>query len=49
MYGVLVCRKVSKNKLEDVCDLCEHKDDARVMMKTHKYMLCELNKNETML
>ena len=44
----MVCRKVSEDKLEDVCDLCEYKDDARGMMKTHnisfhKYMLCTCN------
>ena len=46
--NIVGVQEVSEDKLEDSCDLCEYKDDARGMMKTHntsfhKYMLCTCN------
>ena len=40
--------EVCEDKHEDGCDLCEYKDDARGMMRTHNtsfhtYMLCICN------
>ena len=29
------CWCVSEDKLEDACDFCEYRDDARGIMKTH--------------
>ena len=48
LMNIVGVQEVSEDKLEDACDLCEYKDDARGMMKTHntsfhKYMLCICN------
>ena len=46
--NIVGVQEVCEDKHEDACDLCEDKDDARGMIKTHntsfhKYMLCICN------
>ena len=48
LMNIVGVQKVSEDKLEDACDLCDYKDDARGVMKTHntsfhKCMLCICN------
>ena len=48
LMNIVGVQEVCEDKHEDACDLCEYKDDARGMMKTHntsfhKYMLCICN------
>ena len=45
LMNIVDVQEVSEDKLEDSCHICEYKDDARGMMKTHntsfhKCILC---------